>query len=792
MAKSKKNCKRKVQNTSVQTKNTEPDLGPLLVEARAIRREATERRSLYNHISVRKDLSGEYEEQGYEIEKELKTKFRLRKPKPRFDMLEDKFWMLLFRLGYKELNEGRNFKVKVRRPRADDLAKQVDVFAKDDETVIVAECKSSERLSRKSLQKDLDSFDSLKGPISRAINAHYGAKKKLKIIWFFVTENIVWSEPDKQRAKGINIRVITERELPYFAQIAEHLGSAARFQFIAEYLKDQEIPALKGKKVPAIKGKLGGEAFYCFVTTPVDLLKVAFINHRSLQDPDGAPTYQRLVSRHRMTQIGKYITGGGYFPTNLLVNFKREPKFEPSPKADQSGNIVFGQLHLPSRYRSVWVIDGQHRLYGYAKLDEKHLQQNVMVVAFANMSKDDEAKLFVTINHEQKSVPKNLLDDLEGELKWKSDVPSERIGAIAARLIGILNIDIGEPFYNRVTRQGITATDHTCLTMPAFKDGLRRSELLGKASIKNKVYSPGPFTGKDDQDTMDRARVAINSYFTLIRDSNVSLWNKGRPGYLCTNVGIQAYLYLLRDLIKYMEANKGFDAITLSPQEIIEEIEEYLEPIQDYLAEATIASMEQAFKVPFGSGGPREYHFRLCAILKKDISDFSVEGMSEWEEEQSEERIQDADLKLKELNIEIQSYIFGVFKSEYGVEKNAYWERGVTDKSIKARAYEKSLDDDAEERLSLENYLDFIEYKKIVSNSSHWHLFENVFSIPEPDEDRKKRGKKLQWMDRINKLRRTPAHATEERTYKVDDFEYIDYIYNEFLCRLAQAQAQED
>ena len=49
--------------------------------------------------------------------------------------------------------------------------------------------------------------------------------------------------PDKQRAIGENIRIITERELRYYAQVADHLGKAARYQFLAEFLKDQIIPS---------------------------------------------------------------------------------------------------------------------------------------------------------------------------------------------------------------------------------------------------------------------------------------------------------------------------------------------------------------------------------------------------------------------------------------------------------------------------------------------------------------------------------------------------------------------
>jgi len=120
--------------------------------------------------------------------------------------------------------------------------------------------------------------------------------------------------------------------------------------------------------------------------------------------------------------------------------------------------------------------------------------------------------------------------------------------------------------------------------------------------------------------------------------------------------------------------------------------------------------------------------------------------------------------------------------SIYGTDKDNYWHKGVIDKKIKARAYEKSLDDDDEDRLSLENYLDFIEYKKIVEHKVHWSLFKSVFDIPEPGE--KGYSKNVRWMDRISELRRIPAHPTEKRHYKVEDFDYIDFIYEEFISRI--------
>ena len=760
-------------------------LYPLLTDRARILREATKRRDHFDRVSVPKAEATDYLSKGWEIDKELKRKTKLRAVKSTSSQLENRMWLLMFLMGYHELNAGQQFTIAVERKGAELIRKQVDVFAKDDETVIVAECKATESVRRKSLQKDLEEFGSLKGAIASSIRKHYGEGFKPKIIWLFVTQNIIWSEPDRQRAAGLNIRIITNRELRYYLQIADHLRRAARFQFLAEFLKNQKIPGLANRKVPAIRGKLGGHKFYCFVTTPEQLLKISFINHRSLDDPDGAPTYQRLVSRSRMRQIGNFLLSGGFFPTNLLLNFPQKVRFDSVTK-DESADVTYGHLYLPDKYRSAWVIDGQHRLYGFAQLDQQHLKQNIMAIAFEQLDRAEEANLFVTINHEQKSVPRTLLDDLEGELKWGSEVPSERVGAIGARLIRALSADIGEPFYRRVTQQGISATEKTCLTIPALKDGLRRSGLIGKSILKNKEYEPGPLSGTSDIETLDRARSALNSYFGLIRSTNQSRWEGGRRGFLCTNVAIQAYLQLFAGFIAYMEINKGLSARELTPEEILAEVEEYLDPVLRWLVDTSPSLVEETFKVQFGSGGPREYFYRLAQIVREEYSDFEPEGMAEWEEERSTERIAAADQKLKELNILVQKRIFDVFKAHYGIEKNAYWEKGVVDKDIKAKAYKKSLDDDAEERLPLENYLDFIEYKKIVENKTHWSLFKSVFDIPLPGE--KGYSKNIRWMERMNELRRIPAHPTESRHYKLEDFDFIDYIYEEFTGKLEAAE----
>jgi len=232
-------------------------LDPLLVSEGTLKGQATKERSSDEILSVSKNDVDDYLKDGWIVDRELVRVTKVKRPKTHDHTLESRVWYFLYLLGYPEISKERNFKIRIERRGAKPIHKQIDVFAKDDETVLVFECKSAKKHVKRSLQKDLEEFASLKKPIASAVNKHYGSNFKPKILYFFVTDKIQWSGPDIERAKGLKIFRITERELSYLLQIADHLRSAARFQFLAEYLKGVKIPELDGVKIPAIEGKLG-------------------------------------------------------------------------------------------------------------------------------------------------------------------------------------------------------------------------------------------------------------------------------------------------------------------------------------------------------------------------------------------------------------------------------------------------------------------------------------------------------------------------------------------------------
>src|SRR5262249_3655428 len=152
------------------------------------------------------------------------------------------------------------------------------------------------------------------------------------------------------------------------------------------------------------------KTFYNFLISPHDLLRLSYISHMAKASNDDLQTYQRMVKPTRLAAIGRYIDGGGTFPTNIVINFKRDNlRFEVREKFEDTAT---GILSLPGQYGSAWVVDGQHRLYGYAYATrpEENDRSVVPVLAYENLPVRDEIDLFVDINTQQVKVSRNLVN----------------------------------------------------------------------------------------------------------------------------------------------------------------------------------------------------------------------------------------------------------------------------------------------------------------------------------------------------------------------------------------------
>jgi DGQHR domain-containing protein len=761
----------------------------LLHEQTDLSREYRRRNSKVEKKKVRHSDVEEFEGKGWTAGKKLKRDTWLERPKKHQDQLEDDFWCLLYRMGYDELN-GPNFKIPYERADGSVDKKQIDVFAKDDETVLIIECKSAKSRTRKSLQKDLAETVSFKGQMVRAIKEYYGRDFKPKIVWLFVTNNIIWSEPDMDRARSNQIVVLTENEVNYYDSYIRHMGPAGRYQVLAELLHGQKIPELYGVKVPAVKGRVGGFTYYSFVTTPRVLLKISFVNHLALNHPDGRPAYQRMVTKNRLKNIAKFIDDGGYFPTNLLVNFTQKCRFDPLSNKGSAAEGKYGWLYLPQKYKSAWVIDGQHRLYGYSFADSVHWDDDIFVLAFEKMDTATEADLFITINSKQKSVPRSILVALQADLKWGSEDSKDRLGAISSALVKALNSDPTSPLFRKLVMEGLKDAGDTPLTIPETVKGLDRARLVGK--VLHDQIVPGPLSGATDDRTLTRARKVIVGYFDIIRSANEERWERGKEGYFCSNPGVRAYLMLLAEVLQYLDLKRKFESHTAPEKLILEKVESMLSPLLDYVKSASDEDFAGRFSRKFGEGGVREYFYNLCELMEEKYSDFGTDDFRDYIKRKKDSRLSNAHSDVISINTRIMDLVLAKLKEVHGEEQlasgePAYWAHGVENKNAKSKAYQKMQDDPPEKRKAMFAYLDILDLVKIIRQRNNWQHFESVFNIPKPDE---KKGKTyyLEWLEDFNELRRIPAHSSSMRLYDDDQYEFLAWLNKELVPRLDAAE----
>jgi DGQHR domain-containing protein len=751
---------------------------PLLEEEATIRKSLRLRRRSYDEKTVHiADITDE-ESNGWALARKNNKSARVRRDKPHDRLLEDRVWTLCARLGYPVMN-GDYFKIEFERDSGSRGRKQVDVYAEDTETVMVIECKSKETRGRRSLQKDILETSALQKYIRESINRRFESRLKPKVIWIYATNNIIWSEEDARRAEDASIQILTENELQYLETFVNHMGPAGRYQILGDFLKGQKIPGMSGKKLPAISGSFGKEEFYCFSATPRDLLKIAFVNHQALNPVDARPAYQRMVNKGRIKQIGDFITGGGFFPTNILINFSKKPKFEPISNKDNSHpSVKFGMIELPSVYRSAWVIDGQHRLFGYSGLADRRLDDPLIVLAFKEMKPEKEANLFIAINSKQKSVPRSLLVSLLADLRLGDDDPKTALSALGSAVIRQLDRDKTSPFFRRFKIEGVSPELQQNLTVSEVVKGLTQSQLIGRALKKSRIQ--GPLAAGADEASITRATKILAGYFGAIERANPRRWREGGKAYISTNPGIRAHLQLIGELMDFMRAQEGADFITMKPDDVVERLVDFIEPFLSFVKTASDKKVEELFSRKFGEGGVKEYRYNLINIIHSDNASFAPEEFTRWKEQGESKEIEDMNSFILSLAERFTDFTIQTLRDVHGTHmmpsgEPAYFELGVESPKVRENCFKNQQSDDPNRRREKIAYLDLLNIRDVVKQKNNWDHFEYAFNNPRPGEQK---GKKyyLDWMHHFNALRKIAAHKNQARTYKDEDIEFVDWL----------------
>lgn len=724
-----------------------------------------------------------------EFDKPLKTKTRLRKRKDHDKQFEDDIWCQVYELGYRHLNIDRNFKLPFGTLPAE--KKQIDIVAVNNDTILIIECKSS--ASPRKAPSFKTEFEALKQRLhghTKALEQIFGKGRRVKYI--FATRNLRISREsaDIKRLEEANGFFYNDNTYDYIEQLIKTYKNAAHYQFMGLMFKGQRINNER-IEVPAIEGKMGAKTYYMFSIEPALLLKLGFVLHRTRANESEMPTYQRLLVPNRLKGITKFIDGGGYFPNSAIVNFSEKDaklEFQAQKRSEDTASRT-GILKIPNAYGIAYIIDGQHRIYGYANSEFKDTN-TIPVVALVGLAASEQLELFMDINQNQKAVSPTLRITLEEDLFWNSPRLDSRMKALRSSIIRQLGGDQSGPLYSKIS----LGEDKAVLQAKPFADALLRCGLLPEAKGNKFVDGTTGYALYDTSNTehevemlATRTRVVsfINACYEAAEealDGDAATLNE----FVLSNRGTYAFLSLLGSLHK-VEAEAENLSIKSSAEDRIDGIRKYLNALFSQLKDLD-SEQTAALTGKLGSGAETIWLRTFQNYVNAKFPKYDPPELQDWKERQ-DKQLQD---KGRELGTAIErhmkSFVINQLQTLFGDD----WDLEIG--SIKRKCEElagEEMEKAYKEGLGRKNIhwtemFTINQYKTVIDKywtrkpqepDDNFETFEEHFSI-NIGYGFNSKSEKLKWLSIFNTLRNNWAHeGTKEKGLNKKEVELIVKVH---------------
>lgn len=701
----------------------------------------------------------------------------VRKDKRFDEVFEDRVWCLFAKMGFTHLNKDRYFEMSYDYQNPN-ITQQIDVFAADDETVIIVECKAAETIKDGVFKKPLEAFHGQMDGLRREAQKRF-PKAKVKFIW--ATHNFIISPADQAKMREWDIIHFSDAVINYYYELSKHLGTCARYQLLGNLFANQEIRNMEDK-IPAIQGDMGGHKYYSFSIEPERLLKIGYVLHRNEANKNMMPTYQRLIKKKRLSDVQKFINDGGYFPNSLIISIDSGGKglqFDVSGTKVDGAHSRLGVLHLPKKYRSAYIIDGQHRLYGYSD-SEYAFTNSIPVVAFVDLERQEQIKLFMDINENQKAVPKTLRVTLNADMLWDSSDYNERRQALRSKIAQMLGEEETSPLMGRVVIGEDEKSPIRCITVEAIQNALKRCTFLTQFGKKNSITKDGTFDVGTNQGTCDILYPFLEECLRYVKNGAPEEWERGdsNDGMLTMNRGIHAIIRVINDIVNHLADKKEISPKTQKTEELVKQISFYLDPLIDYLNNLT-PQERKALRGYFGGGADTRFWRAFQREIAKVRTDFNPEGLVAYWEDEAKTYNADSLTYLREIEVWLKNTIKDALVKKYG----SSWEIKALPKPIYKRAkgvadesnYESIASGDGTNTISVWDCVTLKECKEIVTAGSHWtELFEAILTRPEEEKISGGKTAKTKWMEQVESIQNKlnmPSYSVS-----TSEFEFIKAV----------------
>lgn len=330
-------------------------------------------------------------------------------------------------------------------------------------------------------------------------------------------------------------------------------------------------------RVECTKVSQEGSEFYSFTMNSRILREIAYVSRRDTTNPQG---YQRYISTKRLKEVGDYIKKPrATFPNSIILNLDpAKVRFEPASEGNR------GTMIIPKERGVAWVIDGQHRLYGFEHSEGKEF--DLLVAAYLSLSIRDQATIFKIINSTQKGVSPSLIYDLI-DLTKDAEYLDER----AHEIVKALNEDDDSPWKDEIKMIGV---GKGMISQAAFIGEFRK--LLQDPIFKE--YPAG------EQIKM------LKDYFTVLKELFPYAW-ASKKHVLCKTLGLAATLLIMPKVLIHCRINNSFTKDTI--RDILQNIRSVQIPTEVGLETIDFSSKQ------LGVFGGRKGQRKLAEILENAL-----------------------------------------------------------------------------------------------------------------------------------------------------------------------------
>jgi DGQHR domain-containing protein len=251
------------------------------------------------------------------------------------------------------------------------------------------------------------------------------------------------------------------------------------------------------------------------------------------------------------------------------------------------------KINLPSYFSSCRVIDGQHRLLGFARVDEIFQEQHfIPVVAIENIDQHKEMRTFIEINSGQKKIDRNLILVLQADFDWDPNQnPKEYVEKQAVLVVKHLNEDKGSPLQKKVFIPEALAKKKGRITLNTLVSAILGNNFIGG---KYSLY-------QQDQNDIDTPYQKLREVFILARKT-LPKYASDINGFLLTNKGLR----ILFRLLQIYERN-------VSEKNIQMEIEKFFEDLKHVINDKFVERLQDFY----GEGGVNKAVQEIQRVLKK-------------------------------------------------------------------------------------------------------------------------------------------------------------------------------